>query len=168
MWRTASRGVEVIGLDSIIRPLCPTLATPPTPPVNFFIENWFLFVAALISGAALAYPAIVGASRGAQLSPAQAVQLINRERAVLVDVSDPAEYATGHAGGAKNVPFATLETTKDLPRNKALPIVLMCPSGARAARAVAILKKLGYEKANSVAGGLKAWSAASLPVERQA
>lgn len=136
--------------------------------MNFVIENWLLFAAAIVSGGLLAYPALIGASRGPQLTPAEAVMLINRERAVIVDVGEPTEFATGHAGGAKNVPFGSLETTKDLPRNKALPLVVMCPSGARAARAVAILKKLGYEKAQSVAGGLKAWSAASLPVERSA
>jgi rhodanese-related sulfurtransferase len=68
--------------------------------------------------------------------------------------------------GARNVPFGALETSKDLPSNKAVPVVLVCASGARSSRAVGTLKKLGYERAVSLAGGLPAWRDANLPVER--
>jgi len=52
--------------------------------------------------------------------------------------------------------------------NKALPLVVVCPTGARAGRAAGALRKLGYEKAQVLAGGLKAWRDASLPVEKTA
>ena len=103
---------------------------------------------------------------GAKVSPAEAVTLINREKAVLVDVSEPAEYAAGHAAGAKNVPLASLESSTNLPKNKALPLVLLCPTGTRASRAVAILHKLGYENCRVLAGGFPAWRDANLPVEK--
>ncbi len=96
------------------------------------------------------------------------MQLINRERAVLIDVSEPAEYAAGHPAGSKSVPLASLEATNDLPKNKALPLVIVCPTGTRAARAVATLKKRGFENAHVLAGGLKAWREANLPVEKTA
>ena len=96
------------------------------------------------------------------------MRLINREKAVLIDVSEPAEYAAGHAVGAKSVPLASLETSRDLPKNKSLPLVVVCPTGARAPRAVAVLKKLGFENARVLAGGLDAWRAANLPVEKTA
>jgi rhodanese-related sulfurtransferase len=51
-------------------------------------------------------------------------------------------------------------------KNKAVPVILVCQSGARSARAVAIAKKLGYEKAQSLSGGLKAWKTANLPIEK--
>ena len=57
---------------------------------------------------------------------AEAVRLINREKGVLIDVSEPAEYAAGHAAGARNVPLGQLEGAKDLPSNKTLPLLLMC------------------------------------------
>ena len=70
-------------------------------------------------------------------------------------------------GGAKNVPLGQLEERlPTLVKNKALPLVMVCVSGARANRAVAIAKKLGYDNAQSMAGGLKAWREASLPVEK--
>jgi len=47
-----------------------------------------------------------------------------------------------------------------------VPLLLVCATGARAQRGVAIAKKLGYEQAQAVAGGLKAWKEANLPVEK--
>lgn len=136
--------------------------------MNFLIQNWFLIVAALVSGGMLLWPMLVSGSQGAALSPAQAVQVINREKGVLIDVSEPEEYAKGHAVGARNIPFGQLEGHKQLPSNKALPLVVVCPTGARAGRAAGMLRKLGYEKAQVLAGGLKAWREASLPVEKTA
>ena len=51
-------------------------------------------------------------------------------------------------------------------KNKAVPLILVCQSGARSSRAVATAKKLGYEKVQSLSGGLAAWKTASLPVEK--
>jgi rhodanese-related sulfurtransferase len=138
-------------------------------PVNFFLENWYLFAVAIVSGGLLVWPLLTqGSAGGLKVSTADAVQLINRERAVLIDVSEPAEYAAGHAIGARNVPLANLETSRDLPKNKSLPLVVVCPTGQRALRAVAVLKKLGFENVRAVAGGLGAWRAANLPVEKAA
>lgn len=136
--------------------------------MNFLIENWFLVVAALVSGGMLLWPLLVSGSQGAGVGPTEAVQLINREKGVLIDVSEPEEFAKGHALGARNIPFGQIEGHKSLPSNKALPLVLVCPTGARAGRAAAQLRKLGYDKAQALAGGLKAWREASLPVEKTA
>ena len=136
--------------------------------MNFLIENWFLIVAALVSGGMLLYPMLVAGSQSGGVSPAQAVQLINREKGVLIDVSEPEEFAKGHAVGSRNIPFGQLEGHKQLPSNKALPLVVVCPTGARAGRAAGMLRKLGYEKAQVLAGGLKAWREANLPVEKTA
>jgi rhodanese-related sulfurtransferase len=136
--------------------------------MSFVLENWYLFVTALVSGGLLAWPALAGNMGGARVSPADAVRLINREKAVLIDVSEPAEYAAGHAVGARSVPMGGLETSRDLPKNKALPLVVVCPTGARASRAVTVLKKLGFENTRALAGGLAAWRAANLPTEKTA
>ena len=65
---------------------------------------------------------------------------------MLIDVCEPAEYAAGHAVGARNIPLGTLDGAKSLPSNKALPLVLICASGARANRAAGLLKKAGYAR----------------------
>ncbi|MFY7939708.1 MAG: rhodanese-like domain-containing protein [Burkholderiaceae bacterium] len=101
-----------------------------------------------------------------RVNTTEAVMLINREKAVLIDVSEAKEYAEGHAAGAKSVPLAGLETATDLPKNKTLPLVVLCPTGSRANRAVATLKKLGYENSRALVGGTSAWREASLPIEK--
>lgn len=125
-----------------------------------------LISVALASGAMLMWPVVQGATAGG-LTTANAVLLINRERAVVVDVGEPGEYAAGHVGGARNVPLDQLEKKlPELVKNKAVPVILVCAGGPRANRALATAKKLGYEKAQVLAGGLKAWKDANLPVEK--
>ncbi|MDQ2928095.1 MAG: rhodanese-like domain-containing protein [Caldimonas sp.] len=136
--------------------------------MNFVIQNWYLFAMALVSGGLLVWPMLTGVGGGSQVTASDAVRLINRERAVMIDVSEPAEYAAAHPVGARSVPLASLEASRDLPKNKSLPVVVVCPTGSRANRAVATLKKLGFENAQALAGGLTAWRAANLPVEKTA
>ena len=143
--------------------------------MKFFLDNWYLFLAAAVSGGLLVWPLLragglggLGGGGSGSVGTAEAVRLINREKGVLVDVSEPEEYAAGHAGGARNAPLAQLETSKAVPSNKTLPILLICPSGARAGRAAAQLRKVGYEKAVAVAGGTAAWREAQLPIEKSA
>jgi rhodanese-related sulfurtransferase len=134
--------------------------------VKFIAENWILLLLAFISGAMLVWPMVRRTGGSSAVSPNEAVRLINREKGVLIDVSEPGEYAAGHAIGAKNVPFGQLEKPKELPSNKALPLLLMCPTGARAGRAVTLLRKAGYEQAVAVAGGTAAWREAGLPIDK--
>jgi len=134
--------------------------------MKFVIDNWMLISVALVSGLMLFWPSIQGMSAGS-LSAPMAVQLINRERAVVVDVSETEEFAQGHIGGSKNVPLGQLEQRlQDAVKNKSVPLILVCASGARANRAAATAKKLGYEQAQALAGGLKAWKEANLPIEK--
>lgn len=134
--------------------------------MKFIVDNWMLILIALSSGGMLAWPMVRGANAGS-LTAQGAVQLINRERAVVVDVREPEEFAAGHVTGAKNVPLGQLEQKLTAAvKNKSLPLLLVCATGARANRAVATAKKLGYEQAQAVAGGLKGWKAANLPVEK--
>ncbi|MBP6901747.1 MAG: rhodanese-like domain-containing protein [Burkholderiaceae bacterium] len=134
--------------------------------MQFLLDNWYLVLMAVASGAALLWTTL--GKGGGGVAAAEAVQLINREKGVLIDVSEPAEYANGHAAGAKNVPFGQLEGAKALPANKTLPVILMCPSGARAGRAAALLRKAGHERAVALSGGTAAWREAGLPMDKGA
>ena len=110
---------------------------------------------------------IAGGARPGSLSPSAAVQLINREKAVVIDVGEPHEFDQGHVVGSKNVPFGQLEAKlPGLVKNQNLPVIMVCPVGARAARAAEAAKKLGFEQAQAIAGGLKAWKETGLPVEK--
>ena len=133
--------------------------------MKFFIDNWMLISVAFASGAMLLWPVVQGA--GAGLSAAGAVQLINREKAVVVDVCETEEFAAGHIGGAKNVPVGQFEQRlPEVVKNKTVPLILVCSTGARANRTLGLAKKLGYDKALVLGGGLKAWKEANLPVEK--
>ena len=124
-----------------------------------------LIAIALTSGALLMWPVIQ--SSGGGLTAEGAVQLINRQKAVVIDVCETEEFAAGHVGGAKNIPLNQLEEKLAATvKNKAVPVILVCQTGARSGRAVAIAKKLGYEQAQNLTGGLKTWRAANLPVEK--
>jgi rhodanese-related sulfurtransferase len=134
--------------------------------VKFLIDNWMLILLAASSGGLLLWQGLQK-NAGGGVGTAEAVRLMNREKGVLIDVSEPAEYAGGHAVGARNIPFGSLEGAKELPSNKALPLLLICPTGARAGRAAGLLRKAGYEKAMAVTGGLNAWREAGLPVDKK-
>ena len=140
--------------------------------MSFLLEgyNWVLVLMALTSGALLLAPQLRGGAGGGGVGTAEAVRLINREKGLLIDVCEPDEFAAGHAGGARNIPLgqlgAAIDGGKGLPTNKTLPVIVMCASGARAARAAAQLRKAGWEKAVAVTGGNAAWREASLPLEK--
>ncbi|MES2718531.1 MAG: rhodanese-like domain-containing protein [Pseudomonadota bacterium] len=134
--------------------------------MKFLIDNWMLILLAASSGGLLLWQALQK-NAGGGVGTAEAVRLINREKGVLIDVSEPTEYAAGHAVGARNIPFGSLEGAKELPSNKALPLLLICPSGARAGRAASLLRKAGYDRAAAVTGGLAAWREAGLPVDKK-
>lgn len=132
----------------------------------FLAHNWALVLIAVVSGTLLLAPGILAGTRPG-VSPDNAVQLINREKAVVVDVSEAEEFAAGHINNARNIPVSDFE--KRLPevvKNKSVPLILVCASGARAQRCLATAKSLGYEKAVVLGGGLRAWKEANLPVEK--
>lgn len=132
----------------------------------FVQQNWILVLVAATSGALLLWPGIAAGTRSG-LTPDAAVQLMNREKAVVVDVSETEEFAAGHIAGAKNVPVNQLEQRlPEVVKNKTVPLILVCASGARAQRCLATAKSLGYDKAVVLGGGLRAWKEANLPVEK--
>ena len=134
--------------------------------MKFIIDNWMLIALAVVSGALLLAPILQGAV-ATGLGPNEAVQLINREKAVVIDVCEPAEFAAGHVVGAKNIPLGELESKLvGAVKNKKLPLILVCQSGARSGRAMAAAKTLGYAQVHSLGGGLAAWKSAGLPLEK--
>ena len=132
--------------------------------------NFFLAVVAVVSGAMLLAPFVSRLfSPGRGVSALQAVQLINRRDAVIVDVRDDAEFAAGHIPNARHIPLAQLgERLKELERYKSRPIVVSCRSGTRSASASSILQKHGFSEVFSLSGGVAAWEQASMPVEKSA
>jgi rhodanese-related sulfurtransferase len=130
-----------------------------------FATEWpnYLYIAtALASGVMLVLPAIRRGGGGSAVSPQDATLMINRQDALVLDVRSAEEYGKGHVLNARNVPLAQLEgRTGELQKYKARPLIV-CEDGARSS-AVAALRKLGFEKVYTLAGGLAAWQQAGLP-----
>ena len=132
--------------------------------MNFLIDNWMLLAMALASGFALLLPVL---TKGSGLDPQAMVQLMNRDKAVVIDVCEPDEFARSHVIGAKNLPLGQLEDKlAQVVKNKTAHVIMVCQVGARSARAAATARKLGYENVQSLSGGLRAWVAASMPTEK--
>jgi len=135
--------------------------------VDFIVQNWVLVLIAVTALALLLWPMVSGGGGAGSLTPTEAVQLINREKAAVIDICSAEEYAAGHIGQAKHVPLDELEKRlAQVVKNKATPLLMVCASGVRSKRAVGVAKKLGYEKVHSIAGGLGAWRAAAMPVQK--
>ena len=125
-----------------------------------------LIALALASGTLLLVPTLQGAVASG-LSATDAVLLINRERAVVVDVCEPAEFAAGHIVGSRNIPLGELDQKlASAAKNKNLPLILVCQSGARSGRALTAAQALGYTQVHSLSGGLSSWKSAGLPLEK--
>jgi rhodanese-related sulfurtransferase len=130
--------------------------------------NLILFATAVVSGGMLIWPLIARLTRrGSEIGPLEAVQLINREDAAVIDVRDIAEFKAGHITNARNIPEARVEERlKELDKLKSRPIIVSCARGNRSVAVAARLRKLGFERALSLRGGLGAWQQAGMPLEK--
>jgi rhodanese-related sulfurtransferase len=131
--------------------------------------NMMLFGTAVISGSLLLWPLINRFSAGGvtQIGAVEAVQLMNRRDAVVLDVREAADFAAGHIPNARNIPFGELENRlRELEKLKSRPIIVTGQAGPRAAKVCAALAKIGITDVVALRGGLNGWVEASLPVEK--
>lgn len=124
---------------------------------------------ALVTGGMLVWPLVnrVLAGRSPQVGAFEAVQLINRRDALVLDVRDKADYAAGHIPNARNIPLAELTgRLREIEKFKSRPIVINCQNGTRSAGVCTLLTKNGFGEVFALAGGLRGWVEASLPVAK--
>ena len=91
------------------------------------------------------------------LTPNALKQALERNKALLVDVREPVEFAREHIAGAQSLPLSAFDVSQ-LPRDRT--IVLCCQSGARSTRALAQLRAAGFNDVAHLDGGLNSWKAA--------
>jgi rhodanese-related sulfurtransferase len=136
--------------------------------VKFVQDNIWLVIAAIVSGAMLVWPLVSRRLSGVpEVGVTDAVQMINRKDALILDVREPAEFAGGHVPHARNLPLSQLEKRLDEIRKfKDRPAVIFCQSGSRSHSACGVLKKAGFTQLAVLAGGVGAWQQANLPLEK--
>ncbi len=131
--------------------------------------HMILFGTAVVTGGMLLWPLVnrllVGGTQ--QIGTTEAVQLINRRDALVLDVRDKADFAAGHIPNARNIPQPELHgRLREIEKFKARPIVISCQSGMHSAAVCNTLRKNGFGDVFSLRGGIRSWAEANLPVER--
>jgi hydroxyacylglutathione hydrolase len=106
-----------------------------------------------------------------QISAARAAGRLRGGDLVLLDVRQPAEWKAGHAPGALHVPGAALPARLARPGSRTAPDLtrpwaVICATGYRSTVAASLLRRAGVREVANVLGGMGAWEAAGLPIER--
>jgi rhodanese-related sulfurtransferase len=99
------------------------------------------------------------------LEPAEVADLLRKNEILLIDVREPPEYAAAHIKGATLVPLSTFDPHA-LPDPGTRRVVFHCGIGGRSAKAVATCQAVGVAVDSHMRGGIQAWVAAGLPVDR--
>ena len=104
----------------------------------------------------------MGPTKTKDLSPQQVSAMLDKGRALLIDVREPAEFAAERIHGALNFPLSTFDP-KALPQAMDRTVVFQCGSGKRSATAVERCQSQDLRFDSHLAGGIAAWRAAGLP-----
>ncbi len=130
--------------------------------LEFLAQQWLL-VAALL---AVIVMLVMHETRrsGPSLSPQQAINVVNAEDGVFLDLRDAADFKQGHIVDAMHIPAAKLEARMaELEKFRDKPIVLVCKMGQQSGAAGKQLKAAGYEKIFKMTGGMMEWGNLQLP-----
>lgn len=134
-----------------------------------FIGNHPILSLAFIGiGVALVANELSRFTRGFKgVSPAELTQLINREDALVIDVSPINDFEKGHIVGSKHVAMSQFDPeNKLLAKVRELPVAVVCRSGVQSGQAAKRLVKAGFSRVYSLEGGLAAWQQAELPLAK--
>ncbi len=103
-----------------------------------------------------------------QVNVNEAVMLLNKDNAVVVDVREDKEVTSGVIKGAKHITLSELpKKIGELNNSKQAPVLVYCRSGSRSGHACNQLTKAGFEDVSNLAGGIMAWESANLPVSKR-
>ena len=136
--------------------------------VEFVVHHWLLVAAA----AAILILLIVTELKRKVLgfkdvAPDEAVRLINRENAVVLDVREDRDFEAGHIINAVHVPLGLLDArAAQLEKHKGRPIIVCCKAGQESAQAGVTLRGQGFDPVYKLGGGMAAWKSANLPLEK--
>lgn len=131
--------------------------------IEFAINHWILSSFWLLLVIAIVFKQKSGASKS--VGPQQAVMLINRSDALVVDVRDKKEFDSGHIVDALNIPLSKFDQRiAELDKHKEKPIVVVCKMGQHSSEACNKLQKAGFAQVVKLGGGLSEWKAQSLPL----
>ncbi|WP_298013129.1 rhodanese-like domain-containing protein [uncultured Castellaniella sp.] len=128
-------------------------------------NNLWILLIALASGAMLLWPGLSKGRSNARIALTDAIDQINREQGVFVDIRPAEQFKAGHIPQARNITLDTLDAhLGTLSQDK--PVVIVDAQGREGARAVAQLRKHGFTRAFCLDGGLNAWTEGGMPLKK--
>jgi len=136
--------------------------------LEFAIHHWDLFLALAIILVMMFGGGLGSRLRGfKQIEPLEAVQLLNHEDSIILDVREDGEYKDGHIIDAVHIPLGKLDQRiAELEKFREKSIIVNCRSGHRSSNACAKLRKNGFEAVYNLKGGVMAWQNAGLPLQK--
>lgn len=129
-----------------------------------FVTNHWQLVAALVATLALL---LFTESRkgGTSISTHEAVKLINKQNAAIVDIRAKKDFNTGHITNATNIPYADMDKrVGELEKHRSKPIIIVCNLGQTASGAVKKLNEAKFDNVVRLSGGITEWKNQNLPV----
>ncbi|OXY81357.1 rhodanese-like domain-containing protein [Oceanimonas doudoroffii] len=138
--------------------------------LDFAARHPLLTMVWLGLASAVVYTFIIARLSKVKVVPAQeAVMLINKQNAAVVDIRSAEEFRKGHIAGAVNVPNAQLKANNLnlIEKYKDKPLVLVCESGMTTGSAGRLLSKAGFAQVHTLRGGMTDWRSQNLPVTKR-
>lgn len=131
--------------------------------LEFLTQQWLLAAALLVLITMLfMYEA---RKKGTSVSPQQAINLVNAQKGVFVDLRETADFRSGHIVDAMHIPVSKLmNNTGLLEKYRDKPIVLVCKMGQSAGGVGKKLNADGFENVCIMTGGMMEWGNLQLPV----
>lgn len=131
---------------------------------QFLVQNALLIVIALVAAGSLAMPYVNNRRFGPMVTPEQAVGLINKQNALVIDVRSESDYSKVRIARSINMPANVIQTRlAEIPKNRV--IVLVDNSGSMASPVAKLLRGVGYGQVCILEGGLVGWTREKLPLE---
>lgn len=100
-----------------------------------------------------------------EIGPEELQAMLADGTALVVDVREPDEFASGHIEGAMNLPLSRFDPAK-VPQERGRTTVLQCAGGKRSGMALDKCAQAEAAVDTHLAGGIGAWKAAGLPLAR--
>lgn len=102
-----------------------------------------------------------------ELTPAGLTQLINRDNALVIDVSAQADFEKAHVPGSRHVAASQFDPENaDLKKARELPVAVVSRNGVEAEKAAKRLTRAGFTRVYVLGGGIDAWKRAELPLAK--
>ena len=130
--------------------------------LEFLAQQWILVIALL----AVVIMLVMHETRksGPSLSPQQAINLVNAQQGVFVDLRDAADYKKGHIVDALHIPAGkVVDRMAELEKYRDKPIVLVCKMGQQSGAAGKQLKAGSFDNVYKMSGGMMEWTNLQLP-----